>query len=105
MTITLGTIVSFDTDPSLVLPYRWHSKQFYVQYPTTMRLARITADSYANTTLNLFADGVQYASIPVTSQTEFTLPQKMCQKYFEFELAGTDRVTRAQFVEDSEEFT
>jgi hypothetical protein len=103
--ITDQTIVSFDTEPATALPYRWHSKQFYVSYPTTFQMARITADSYANTTLNLFADGVQYASIPITSQEEFTLPLQQCLKYFEFEFAGTDAITRAQFVEDAEELT
>lgn len=105
MTITLGTIVSFDTDLVKPLPYRWHSKQFYVPYPTTYRMARITADSYVNTTLNLFADGAQYASIQVTSQKEFALPAQQCLKYFEFEVVGSDPVTRVQVVEDAEELT
>lgn len=114
----LGIISTFDADPANPLPYRWHSKQFYVAYPTVFRFARVSASSYANLTLNLFADGVQYASIPVTRQTEFALPQPqsatpswpsspsaLCFKFFEFELAGTDTVNRAQFVEDIEEFT
>jgi hypothetical protein len=103
--ITDQTIVSFDTEPTNPLPYLWHSKQFYVPYPTTFQMARITADSYENTTLNLFADGVQYASIPIASQEEFTIPLQQCLKYFEFELVGTDTITRAQFVEDADEFT
>ncbi len=102
---TLNTIVTFDADTLNPLPYLWHSKQFFVQWPTTFRYARVTANSYLNTTLNLFADGVQYASIAVSSEVEFALPYGMCFKYFEFEITGTDTVNRVQIVEDAEEFT
>ena len=103
--IVLGDILAFDSDPAFPLPYRWKSKQFFVPYPTTYRLARVTADSYVNTVLQLYADGVLYATIPVASQEEFTLPAQQCLKYFEFAVSGTDKVDRVQFVEDAEEFT
>jgi hypothetical protein len=106
--VNLQFIATFDANPASPLPYVWKSKQFYLPYPTAYRLARVTADSYANTTLNLFADGTQYGgNIPVTSQYEFSLPQPpngVIEKFFEFQVIGTDRIDRVQIVEDAEEF-
>lgn len=99
-TAPLNALLSFDQNVSTQLPYVWKSRQFYVPWPTCYRFARITADDYTNLTLTLFADGTQFAQVAVTSQTEFALPQALCQRYFEFQLSGTSRVTRAQFVED-----
>jgi hypothetical protein len=105
----LGVIVGFNTSGSAQLPYVWKSKQFFVPWPTAYQFCRISADSYVSLTLNLFADGVQYGgNIAVTSQTEFTLPPPPngeCYKYFEFSLAGTDKVNRVQFAEDISEFS
>jgi hypothetical protein len=108
-TVNLGSIVSFNTDPTgLLLPYRWKSKQFFLPWPTGYQFCRITAESYVNTVLNLFADGVQYGgNIAVTGQTEFAIPlppNGTCLKYFEFALAGTDKINRVQFAEDIGEF-
>jgi hypothetical protein len=105
---TTGIIVGFNTAASTLMPYTWKSKQFFLPWPTAYQFCRVSADSYASLTLNLFADGTQYGgNITITSQTEFSLPlppNGVCFKYFEFELIGTDKVNRVQFVEDIEEF-
>jgi len=104
-TAPTGVILAFNNDQANQLPYRWKSKRFFVPWPTAYQVARVSADSYLNTTLNLFADGVQFASVPITSQYEFRIPSVTCFKYFEFEIVGTDKVTRAQFAEDVQELT
>jgi len=104
---TNTSIVSFNANSGAQLPYRWKSKQFYLPWPTAYMFCRVTADSYASTTLNLFADGTQYGgNIPVTGQNEFILPQPpggACVRYFEFSLSGTDKINRVQFAEDIED--
>jgi hypothetical protein len=101
-------IAAFDQPTQPPLPYVWKSKQFYVQSPTCFRYGRITGDSYANTVLTLFGDGSQYGTVTVTGQTEFPLPQPpngTFNRYFEFQIAGTDTIDRVQLVEDIEEMT
>jgi hypothetical protein len=105
--VPLQQIAAFDTPGQAPLPYVWKSKQFYLQWPSTPRMARVSAESYAGLTLTLFADGAQYATVPITSQNEFGLPQPpngTIQRYFEFGLSGTDYVDRVQIVEDVDEF-
>jgi len=105
--VPLQRIAAFDSPGTAPLPYVWKSKQFYLTRPTVFRMARVQAESYTGLTLTLFADGVQYASLPVTSNTEFGLPPPAAgsiRKYFEFQLAGADFVDRVQLVEDVEEF-
>jgi hypothetical protein len=104
MAIPFNTLVQWDADLANPLPYSWTSKQFYVPYPTAYRMARVSANSYLNTVLTLFADGVQFYQVAVTSEVEFAIPQQVCLIHFSFTIAGTDRVTRVQFVEDAEEF-
>lgn len=100
------TIEGFDTDPANLLSYSWKSKQFYVGAPASFKAARVTSETYANTVMTLFADGRQYAQFAVPSQVEFMLPPPpggLVEKYFEFQLAGTDTVDRVQVAEDFEE--
>jgi hypothetical protein len=107
----LQTICAFEGGGA-ALPYAWKSKQFYLAQPTCWRQARVQAESYVNTVLTLYADGVLYATIPVTSNREFALPPPSVNgtspgtinKYFEFGIAGSDFVNRVQFVENSDEW-
>ena len=106
--ISLNTIVTFDSDTLNPLPFVWKSKQFYVDHPLAYSQCRVKSDSYANTTITLFADGQAYATLPVTSGNEFAIPRPpngVLFQYFEFQIQGTDRVNRVQFVEDGQEWT
>ncbi len=106
--ISLNTIVTFDSDTLNPLPFVWKSKQFYVDHPLAYSQCRVKSESYANTTITLFADGQAYATLPVTSGNEFAIPRPpngVLFQYFEFQIQGTDRVNRVQFVEDGQEWT
>src|SRR5208282_5528195 len=106
--ITLNTIVTFDADTLNPLPFIWKSKQFYVDHPLAYSQCRVKAESYANTTITLLADGQAYAALTVTSGNEFAIPRPpngVCFQYFEFQVQGTDRINRVQFVEDGQEWT
>lgn len=88
------------------LPYLWRSKQFIMPYPVTFRYCRVLADAYDDLTIRLLDGDTPYASIEVTSQREFALPNvagKDGARRFAVEIYGTASVSAVCLGEDVSE--
>jgi len=74
------------------LTYTWHSKIFQNVQDAIWSACKIIADSYANTTLKIYENGVQVWSYPVPSNMGFRVPKFDRSAEWEIELIGTDRI-------------
>lgn len=74
-------------------PYTWKSKLFDVGGDGARLLAcSVIADSYADLTLNVYADGQLFYTRSVTSRKPFRLPNHSNHFDWQFEIISTDQV-------------
>lgn len=84
-------------------PYTWRSKPFVVDTLPNFGAAKVTARSYDNLTMKVYADGVLRHTKTVTSGMAFRLPSGFRARKWEIELVGIDPVTKAVIGESMEE--
>jgi hypothetical protein len=93
------TIFAFDSAADL-LAYRWRSKLWFLESPTTFGYCRVLAADYTNLLVRFYGDGVQFYEVAVTSQFVFVLPRVASYRQFEIEILGTSTVQSIEVSED-----
>jgi hypothetical protein len=93
------TIFKFEGSNAL-MNYRWRSKKWFLESPTTFGWCRVIADDYTNLLVRFYADGAQFYEVAVTSQLVFPLPRVDEYRMFEVEILGTSTVNSIEAVED-----
>ena len=90
-------------DNGTSLTHVWRSKRFNLPNLTAFTCAQIKANSFANLTFKLYADGVLKYTKAVTSAAPFRLPSGFKSRIYEFELSGTDHWTLAYVASSMED--
>ena len=83
------------------LSYTWRSKLFELTRAQTPTAARITADSYASITFNLYVDGALKHTQSVTNGNAFRMPRGYKGRLFQVEVVATDVITRIEVASSS----
>lgn len=95
------TIYEFEGDPSSYMTYQWRTKLWLEPYPCWHSIAQLRAETYDNTVVRFFGDGVLLDEIVVDGEVEFTTtPPDRAYSRFEIEITGTDNVEILQTADD-----
>lgn len=94
-----STVFEFDGATAL-MNYRWRSKKWFLESPTTFGWCRVIAEDYTNLLVRFYADGSQFYEKAVTSDLVFPLPRPDEYRQLEVEILGTSTVNSIEVVED-----
>jgi hypothetical protein len=75
------------------MPFRWRSRVFESPRPVLFTVGRVTAASYDNLTLRVYADGQLRHTQRVRNGNAFRMPRGSRARRWEMEIAGTDHVS------------
>jgi hypothetical protein len=98
-------IYEFEGSDTDSMTYRWRSKLWLLERPTTMLIAQVRAEDYDNILFRVYADGVQVDEIVITEETEFTLTAVDEYTTLQFEVLGTSTVRVLETAEDVSELS
>lgn len=90
--IAVGTNIQ-KWDSGSAKTHTWKSKRYNLPLPMNFSCFQLKANSYADTTLKMYADGVLKYTVAVTSANPFRLPSGFLSRIYEFEISGTDHWT------------
>lgn len=93
------TVFEFDGATAL-MNYRWRSKKWFLESPTTFGWCRVIAEDYTNLLVRFYSDGSQFYEKAVTSDLVFPLPRPDEYRQLEVEILGTSTVNSIEVVED-----
>jgi hypothetical protein len=94
-------IYAFEGDDDLLMTYSWKTKLWLEPYPAFHSIAQVRAESYDNTVVRIYGDGLLLDSLLISGPTEFTLtPPDEAYETFEMEIIGTDTVRVLQAADD-----
>jgi len=98
-------IYEFEGSETEHVTYRWKSKLWLLEKPTTMLIAQVRAESYENILFRVYADGVRVDEMVITEETEFTLTAVDEYTTLQLEVLGTSPVRVLQIAEDVAELS
>lgn len=88
-----NNVYHFDDVAAVKKPYTWRSKKFDISGDGVRFLAcSVIADSYNNTTLKVYADGVLLYTKAVTSRKPFRLPNHSKKYDWQIEITSSDQI-------------
>ena len=70
--------------------YEWHSKQYKIERPINMAVAKVEAESYSNITISVYAESGLVHSQAVLNERAFRLPSGYRSNQYEVKVVGTD---------------
>ena len=98
------TLFRFEGSTAL-MTFRWRSKLWIQERPTTFLMCKVVAEDYDNLLLRFYGDGIEFHEVAVSSEEVFTLPMVDAYRHFEVEVLGTSTVRTIQVAEDVLEIT
>lgn len=93
-------IYKWEGDTGTDKTYVWRSGKIRLPKKVNLGACVVEADSYADLTFRLYADGALKFSASVSSIEPFRLPGGYLSNIYEIELTGTDVVTGASVAEN-----
>lgn len=93
------TLFRFEGSTAL-MTFRWRSKLWIQERPTTFLMCKVVAEDYDNLLLRFYGDGIEFHEVAVSSEEVFTLPMVDAYRHFEVEVLGTSTVRTIQVAED-----
>lgn len=83
----------------LLETYTWRSGKLRMKSPVNLGGAIVEAETYVDVVFRLYADGVLKHTQTVVDDEPFRLPGGYLSNIYEFDLVGTDVVTRVSVAE------
>ncbi len=92
-------LVKLDSASGSPLSYSWKSKSVSLDRPACMTVARVLADSYANLTLSVYANGSLHHTQTVTSALPVRMPRNGKLRTWQVKVTGTDPIREIAIAE------
>lgn len=92
-------LVKLDSASGSPLSYSWKSKSVSLDRPACMTVARVLADSYANLTLSVYANGSLHHTQAITSALPVRMPRNGRARVWQVKVAGTDPIREIAIAE------